>query len=150
MNTSILLVIGHKKRREEGEVVHRELEEAWILIEIEVIEEIVMMSVLKGMKEINGLREIPKVRKRGKKAYNKESWWWWIWTKEEVMGLSPRRGRSFWRWAERKSSKWTDFKSWRKNWREDITRESICWTCSFNLQDRKEEGEIQQETEQTE
>ena len=26
-----------------------------------------MMSVLKGMKEINGLREIPKVRKRGKK-----------------------------------------------------------------------------------
>lgn len=43
------------------------------MIEIEVIEEIVMMSVLKGMKEINGLREIPKVRKRGKKAYNKES-----------------------------------------------------------------------------
>ena len=37
------------------------------MIEIEVIEEIVMMSVLKGMKEINGLREIPKVRKRGKK-----------------------------------------------------------------------------------
>ena len=43
------------------------------MIEIEVIEEIVMMSIFKGMKEINGLREIPKVRKRGKKAYNKES-----------------------------------------------------------------------------
>ena len=43
------------------------------MIEIEVIEEIVMMSVLKGMKEINRVREIPKVRKRGKKAYNKES-----------------------------------------------------------------------------
>ena len=38
-----------------------------MLIEIEVIEEIVMMSVLKGMEEIDGLREISKVRKKEKR-----------------------------------------------------------------------------------